>query len=278
MSLTLVSLTVSTVAEWRAIRRRVEAEGRTLGFVPTMGALHAGHLALFRRSVAENQATVASIFVNPAQFNDPRDLGAYPRTLDADRAVLEAAGVDYLFLPDERTVYPDAYRFRVTESALSRLLEGVHRPGHFDGVLTVLLRLFHIIRPTRAYFGEKDYQQYRLVREMAAAFFLDLDVVPCPTVREADGLALSSRNVRLSPAGRELAGRFARRLAEGGGADAIRRDLAALGITVQYVEELEGRRYAAVVIEGVRLIDNVPLPPPTPDPRPPRPDPTPASP
>jgi len=243
-----------------------------------MGALHAGHLALFRRCVAENQATVASIFVNPAQFNDPRDLGAYPRTLDADRAVLEAAGVDYLFLPDERTVYPDAYRFRVTESALSRLLEGVHRPGHFDGVLTVLLRLFHIIRPTRAYFGEKDYQQYRLVREMAAAFFLDLDVVPCPTVREADGLALSSRNVRLSPAGRELAGRFARRLAEGGGADAIRRDLAALGITVQYVEELEGRRYAAVVIEGVRLIDNVPLPPPTPDPRPPRPDPTPASP
>ena len=278
MSLTLVSLTVSTVAEWRAIRRRMEAEGRTLGFVPTMGALHAGHLALFRRCVAENQATVASIFVNPAQFNDPRDLGAYPRTLDADRAVLEAAGVDYLFLPDERTVYPDAYRFRVTESALSRLLEGVHRPGHFDGVLTVLLRLFHIIRPTRAYFGEKDYQQYRLVREMAAAFFLDLDVVPCPTVREADGLALSSRNVRLSPAGRELAGRFARRLAEGGGADAIGHDLAALGITVQYVEELEGRRYAAVVIEGVRLIDNVPLPPPTPDPRPPRPDPTPASP
>jgi pantoate--beta-alanine ligase len=224
-----------------------------------MGALHAGHEALFRRAAAECDLAVASIFVNPAQFNDPADLAAYPRTLDADRALAEGAGIRYLFLPEHAAIYPDGYRYRVTEQTESRVLEGEHRPGHFDGVLTVVLRLLQIVRPHRAYFGEKDWQQYALVRDMAAAFFLEVAIVPCPIVRDPDGVALSSRNVRLSPEARALAARFAARLARGGPPPEIGRDLEALGIEVQYVAERDGRRLAAVVIGGVRLIDNVPL-------------------
>jgi pantoate--beta-alanine ligase len=252
-----VTRLLRTVAEWRAVRAPLGQQGRSVGLVATMGALHAGHTSLCRRSVAENHLTVASVFVNPTQFNDPRDLAAYPRDLDRDLAALAAAGVDYCLAPDPAEIYADRYRFRVTERDVAAIMEGAFRPGHFDGVLTVVLRLFEIVRPTRAYFGEKDYQQYQLVRDMAAAFLLETEVVPCPTVREPDGLALSSRNVRLSPSARELAGRFARRLAGAGPAEAVRRDLEAMGIEVQYVEEHAGRRYAAVVVGGVRLIDNV---------------------
>jgi len=248
---------VTTVEGWRSVRRRLEVERRSVGFVPTMGALHRGHAALIARSQSENPVTAVSIFVNPTQFNDAADLAAYPRTVEQDHAMLEELGVEFLVLPDRGTVYPDGYRFRVTESELSTILEGAHRPGHFDGVLTVVLRLLEIVRPTRAYFGEKDYQQYLLVRDLAAAFFLPTEIVPCPTVREPDGLALSSRNVRLSGPARELAGRFARRLAGRGPVDAVRRDLEGMGVDVQYVEERFGRRFAAVVIGGVRLIDNV---------------------
>jgi pantoate--beta-alanine ligase len=251
---------VRDLAEWRAVRATLAAEGRTVGFAPTMGALHAGHAALFRRSAAENDVTVASVFVNPTQFNDAGDLAAYPRTLDADAALMTAAGVDICLVPGEAAIYPDGYRFRVTERGRSEAMEGRYRPGHFDGVLTVVLRLLLLVRPHRAYFGEKDWQQYRLVHDLAEAFHLGVAVVGCPTVREPDGLALSSRNVRLGPAARELAGRFARRLAGPGPVDEVRRDLEALGIEVQYVEEDDGRRLAAVVIAGVRLIDNVPLP------------------
>ncbi|MGE0551969.1 MAG: pantoate--beta-alanine ligase [Gemmatimonadales bacterium] len=249
--------TITTVEQWRRVARQLRREGRSLGFVPTMGALHRGHAALLERSKAENDVTVASVFVNPAQFDDARDLDAYPRTLEEDRALLASLHVDFLFAPDRGAIYPDDYRFRVAERELSTIMEGAHRPGHFDGVLTVVLRLLAIVRPTRAYFGEKDYQQYLLVRDLAAAFFLETEIVPCPTVRESDGLALSSRNVRLSAEARALAGRFARRLAGPGPAAEVERDLQAMGVDVQYVEERFGRRFAAVVIGGVRLIDNV---------------------
>jgi len=251
--------TITTVERWRPVARQLRREDCSIGFVPTMGALHRGHAALLARSKAENAVTVASVFVNPAQFDDAGDLEAYPRTLDEDRALLANLRVDYLFAPDRGTIYPDDYRFRVTERDLSTVMEGAHRPGHFDGVLTVVLRLLEIIRPTRAYFGEKDYQQYLMVRDLASAFFLETEIVPCPTVREPDGLALSSRNVRLSADARALAGRFARRLAGAGPADEVKRDLEAMGVEVQYVEERLGRRFAAVVIGGVRLIDNVAL-------------------
>ncbi|MGE3616614.1 MAG: pantoate--beta-alanine ligase [Gemmatimonadales bacterium] len=250
---------ISSLAEWTAVRRRLDETGHPIGFVPTMGALHAGHASLFRRSAAECELTVASVFVNPSQFNDPADLAAYPRTLDADRELAEAAGVDYLIAPAPAEVYPDGYRYRVTETEMSRTLEGEFRPGHFDGVLTVVLRLLTLVRPDRAYFGEKDWQQYSLVRGMAEAFHLGIEIVPCPIVRDPDGVALSSRNVRLSPTARALAARFAARLAAGGPVADIRHELEALGIEVEYVREADGRRLAAVVIGGVRLIDNQPL-------------------
>lgn len=251
---------LTAIPAWTEIRHTLERAGRTVGFVPTMGALHAGHESLFRRSAAECDVTVASIFVNPAQFNEPADLAAYPRTLEADRRLAEGAGVDYLLVPEAGAIYPDRYRYRVTETEESRALEGEFRPGHFDGVLTVVMRLLQIVRPTRAYFGEKDWQQYSLVRGMAEAFFLDVDIVPCPIVRDPDGVALSSRNVRLPPPARARAAEFAARLARGGPPEEIRADLEARGITVEYVAERDGRRLAAVVIGGVRLIDNVPLP------------------
>ena len=249
--------TVASVADWRTMRAEIESSGNTLGFVPTMGTLHAGHTSLVERSLEENAKTVVSIFVNPTQFNDPTDLENYPRTLDVDTQTLEELGVDDLFLPDRSTVYPDDYRYRLTETDLSTRLCGAHRPGHFEGVLTVVMRLFNIIRPHRAYFGEKDYQQYRLIKDMAAAFFMDVEIRSCPIVRNADGVALSSRNTLLSPDGRKLAAEFAAILREGTSAAGVREQLESRGITVDYVEDWSDRRLAAVFIDDVRLIDNV---------------------
>ncbi len=251
--------TVETVAEWKQVRTEIESTGETLGFVPTMGALHAGHTSLVERCLAENDKAVVSIFVNPTQFNDPNDLEKYPRTLDVDSGRLDTLGVDHLFLPDRATVYPDDYRYRLTETDLSTRLCGAHRPGHFEGVLTVVMRLFNIIRPHRAYFGEKDYQQYRLIEDMATAFALDVEVRSCPIVRDADGVALSSRNALLSADGRKLAAEFAALLENGDTASGVRNGLEDRGIRVDYVEDWSGRRLAAVFIEGVRLIDNVPI-------------------
>ena len=248
---------VASVADWRTMRAEIENSGNTLGFVPTMGTLHAGHTSLVERSLEENAKTVVSIFVNPTQFNDPTDLENYPRTLDVDTQTLEELGVDDLFLPDRSTVYPDDYRYRLTETDLSTRLCGAHRPGHFEGVLTVVMRLFNIIRPHRAYFGEKDYQQYRLIKDMAAAFFMDVEIRSCPIVRDADGVALSSRNTLLSPDGRKLAAEFAAILREGTSAAGVREQLESRGITVDYVEDWSDRRLAAVFIDDVRLIDNV---------------------
>jgi len=250
------STIVCRLAEWRALRGSREWAGRSIGFVPTMGALHAGHEALLARARNENDLVVLSIFVNPTQFNDPADLAKYPRTLESD---LELARpyVDAVLAPTPEEFYPEAYRYRVTENELSRRLEGAHRPGHFDGVLTVVLKLFNVVQPTRAYFGEKDWQQLQLVRGMAGAFFLPLEVVPCPTVRDADGLALSSRNRRLSPLGRAHAAVFPRVLREAPDAASAAAALRAKSFEVDYVEDQNGRRLGAVRLEGVRLIDNV---------------------
>jgi pantoate--beta-alanine ligase len=247
-----------TLAEWRALRASPEWTGRSIGFVPTMGALHAGHEALLIRARAENERVVLSVFVNPTQFNDPNDLAKYPRTLAADVA-LAAPHVDAVFAPTADEFYADGYRFRVTESELSRRWEGAHRPGHFDGVLTVVLKLFNAVQPTRAYFGEKDWQQLRLVRGMAKALLLPVEIVPCPIVRDPDGLAMSSRNRRLSPAARIKATAFPRALQQAHDAAAAATCLRAEGFDVDYVDDVDGVRIGAVRLEGVRLIDNMPL-------------------
>lgn len=248
---------IKTVAEWRVLQSEHRAAGRTLGFVPTMGALHAGHSALFERAHRENDVVIASLFVNPTQFDEQDDFERYPRTLEHDSAVMDAAGVDVAFVPTVAEMYPNGRAYEVVENKFSRELCGAHRPGHFTGVLTVVMKLLQIARADRAYFGEKDYQQLTLVRGMCEAFFLRTEIVAFPTVREADGLALSSRNARLTPAERALAPKFHQTLVAAPDAAAARATLERAGFTVDYVEDREGRRYGAVRLGATRLIDNV---------------------
>jgi pantoate--beta-alanine ligase len=254
-----VTAIVESAGAWRGERATQMRAGSTLGFVPTMGALHEGHLSLVRRSRAENDRTLVSIFVNPTQFDDPSDLDRYPRTLEEDRAMLRAEGADFLYLPREADLYPDGYRYRVCEKGLSTELEGAHRPGHFDGVLTVVMKLLMIASADRAYFGEKDWQQLTLVQGMADAFFLPTAIVACPTVREADGLAMSSRNTRLPPRDRQKAPHLYLALSSAPTAEQAQLDLRGAGFDVDYVEDRADRRLGAVRLGDVRLIDNVPL-------------------
>jgi pantoate--beta-alanine ligase len=249
----------STPAAWHRERPIHIRHGLTLGFVPTMGALHEGHLSLVRRSRAENDQTLVSIFVNPTQFDNPADLTEYPQAVDDDLAILQAEGTDFVLLPRAADLYADDYRYRVTENHLSTMLEGTHRPGHFDGVLTVVLKLLHIASADRAYFGEKDWQQLHLVRGMVEAFFLPTAIVACATVRDPSGLALSSRNARLPPADRLTAPLFFHALRSATTAEAACRELEANGFVVDYVEDRDGRRLGAVRLGEVRLIDNVSL-------------------
>jgi pantoate--beta-alanine ligase len=228
-----------------------------VGFVPTMGALHAGHLSLIERARAECDAVAVSLFVNPAQFNDPNDFEKYPRTMGRDLEMLREAGVHAAFVPSPEEIYADRNRFQVSETEMTKILCGPKRPGHFIGVLTVVLKLLNIVQPARAYFGEKDFQQLRLIQEMARAFFLNCEIVACPTVREADGLAMSSRNTLLNSAERDRAAALPRILRESASAEDAARRLTDAGFRVDYVEEHWGRRFGAAFLGSVRLIDNV---------------------
>ena len=241
--------------EWIALRNSLP-KPLSLGFVPTMGNLHAGHASLYTRSKQENDCTVASLFVNPKQFNNPDDFSHYPRTLEADLKLLQQLGVDYCLLPTEEAIYGDGYRYQLQETTLCQRMEGRQRPGHFTGVLTIVMKLLNLVRPERAYFGEKDYQQYLLIRDMVAAFFMDLDIRVCPTLREASGLAYSSRNNRLSPDQRLKAEQFARIFHQDKPCEQLIAELQAQGIEVEYLEEHQGRRFTAVKIGEIRLIDN----------------------
>lgn len=180
-------------------------EGKSIGLVPTMGALHKGHASLVERSVKENDVTVVSVFVNPTQFNDKNDLKNYPRDLDADCRLLEGVGADYVFAPSVEEMYPVADTRQFEFPPVSTVMEGAHRPGHFNGVCQVVSRLFYIVRPHRAYFGEKDWQQIAVVKAMVKHLALNVDIVECPIVREADGLAMSSRNTLLAADERAIA-------------------------------------------------------------------------
>ena len=194
-----------TIAEVRAVVRDLRLSGQTVGFVPTMGALHAGHMSLVAAAKAENDAVLASIFVNPTQFGQQADLDKYPRTEEADCAMLEAAGVAAVFMPSVDIMYPDGAETIVETTKLANMLHGLVRPGHYRGVCTVVTKLFNIVGADRAYFGEKDYQQLQVIRRMARDLDVPTEVCGVPTVREADGLAMSSRNVRLTPEDRSAA-------------------------------------------------------------------------
>ena len=205
--------TIHTIEWMKQIAHEARAHERILGLVPTMGALHEGHFSLIRAAQRECAPVVVSLFVNPKQFGPAEDLSKYPRTLEQDRAALEALGVDFLFAPSPQDMYPAGFRTSVVVEGLSDRLEGRSRPGHFRGVTTVVLKLFEIVQPRFAYFGRKDAQQARLIRQMSADLNLDSSVVVCPIVREADGLALSSRNVYLKGEDRRAATALSRSLA-----------------------------------------------------------------
>jgi pantoate--beta-alanine ligase len=246
----------NTLAEWQERRRTLA--GRSIGFVPTMGALHQGHASLVERCREENEVAVVSIFVNPTQFNDPKDLNRYPCKLDQDLALLENLGTNEVIIPSVPELYPNGYRLRIVPEASDQVLEGAYRPGFLQGVLTIVLKLLNLVRADRAYFGEKDYQQLKIVTEMAQEFFLCTQIIPCPTVREESGLAMSSRNMLLSPQSRDRAAHLFRILTTAASPADARAALTARGFMVEYVEERWGRRLAAAFLDGVRLIDNVP--------------------
>ena len=280
---------VETAARCRALLHAARATGRTVGLVPTMGALHAGHVSLLARARGECDVVAASIFVNPLQFGDPEDITHYPRTLERDLVVCEQNGVDVVFVPDVAEMYPswpDAPAVTVRVRGVSDGWEGASRPGHFDGVATVVAKLFSVAGPCRAYFGEKDFQQLVVVRRLALDLALPVEVVGCPTVREADDLALSSRNVRLSPEERAAAVVLSRALAAGQAAVAgglhsgaavtrvmrevvareplVRLDYAAVVDAASLVEAdvladpSSVRLLIAAAVGPVRLIDNAP--------------------
>ena len=248
---------IKTIDEWKTIRNSAEFENKSLGFVPTMGTLHQGHLSLIEESKKQTDVTLVSIFVNPTQFNDKNDFASYPKTYDADIKALEELEVDYLLYPEYDTLYPDNYNYMVSEKELSKLLCGASRPGHFDGVLTVVLKLFNIANADKAFFGEKDYQQMTLIKKMTEAFFIDTEVVSCPTIRESDGLAMSSRNLLLSKEERSIAPSLYKELTSGKTITDIKYALSQLGFKVDYIEEIKNRIYAAAYLGNVRLIDNV---------------------
>ena len=196
---------VHTIEELRGELGQARAEGKKIGMVPTMGALHAGHASLVKRSVAENGLTVVSVFLNPTQFNDKKDLEKYPRTLDADCALLESIGADVVFAPSVEEMYPEPDTRKFSYPPVDTVMEGAYRPGHFNGVCHIVSKLFAAAEPDRAYFGEKDFQQITVIRAMVKDLKMPVEIVPCPVVREESGLAMSSRNTLLTDEERAVA-------------------------------------------------------------------------
>jgi len=206
--------TVQTVKELRESLSALKKSGRRIGFVPTMGALHAGHLSLIDECRKQCDITVCSIFVNPLQFNNRADFEKYPVVTAQDTDLLKAAGCDFLFQPSVKEMYPEEIKTIYDFGGLATVMEGAYRPGHFNGVGVVVKRLFDIVQPEKAFFGEKDYQQYLIIRRLVELHHLNIEIVPCPIVRESDGLALSSRNMRLTESQRKFAPMIYRTLKE----------------------------------------------------------------
>lgn len=250
-------MTILVQSREDAFSIRKKNPDKKIGFVPTMGALHAGHAELLKKARLENDIVVLSIFVNPTQFNNADDFKHYPITLEQDQKIAELEKVDYLWTPAYQDLYPDEYRYQVSENSFSKKLCGQHRPGHFDGVLTVVMRLLNIVKPNKAYFGLKDYQQYQLVKDMVQSFAMDLEVIGVPTVRETSGLAMSSRNLRLTPEQKKLAPLLYKTITESKTSLIAKTQLQSLGFKVDYVEDIKNRRFAAAFLGDVRLIDNV---------------------
>lgn len=270
---------IQTTSLWLDVRRM---SGQSIGFVPTMGALHEGHIALVEKARKENDVVACSIFVNPIQFNNPEDLEKYPRTLEQDLSMLKEAGCDLVFVPSVQEMYPEPVTMKYNFGPLETVMEGRYRPGHFNGVAVVVKKLFDIVNPGRAYFGEKDYQQLCIIKALVRQEELPVEIIPCPTVRERDGLAMSSRNRRLTEEEREVAPEIYRAMMTvKGSASRISlqeaktkavSQLEKIGFVIEYVEiasvpDLQpmenwpeggpARIFVAAFLGKVRLIDNL---------------------
>jgi len=252
---TKIIKTVPEMISWR--NQQLSQFKQSIGFVPTMGALHDGHASLLKKAREENDLCVLSLFVNPTQFNNSTDLEKYPKTFEQDYQMACDNNVDILFYPAYNDIYPDQYRYQVTENDFSKRLCGAHRPGHFNGVLTVVLKLLQITGAHRSYFGLKDYQQYKLIQDMVKSLFLPVEIIGLPTIRENTGLAMSSRNLRLSEQGRIKASLIYKTIVSQSNPMEAHKILSENGFEVEYLEDIENRRYIAAHLEGVRLIDNV---------------------
>ena len=274
---------ITSIADMQSHADSLRRAGKRIGFVPTMGFLHAGHLSLMGRARQENDIVIASIFVNPTQFGPKEDLDRYPRDAEGDRNKCESAGVDVLFMPEAKEMYPDKPSVFVCVEGISDILEGAIRPGHFRGVATVVAKLFQIVKPHRAYFGQKDFQQCAVIRQMVLGLNLDVEITALPTVREADGLAMSSRNSYLDPEQRQKATCLIRALLAGEEliksgvreTEKVRQKMRAVlgqekGVEIDYVEVADPDRLAplerlggktvllvAVRLGSTRLIDNL---------------------
>lgn len=272
-----------TVGELQDALAPLRQQGKTIGFVPTMGALHEGHLSLVKQCIADNDICVVSVFVNPTQFNNKEDLEKYPRDIERDSRFLEQVGVDFLFAPSVNEVYPEPDTRQFDFGQIDKVMEGIHRPGHFNGVAQVVSRLFDIVKPGRAYFGEKDFQQLAIIRAMVNQLDLPVQIMPMPILREASGLALSSRNERLTSAQKEVAVNISKTLFEsrewmktssvGETIDKVVKQINAFdeleveyyeivdGYTLQSITDWEQASYIvgciAVYCGDVRLIDNI---------------------
>ncbi len=273
---------VRTVSELRALVRGWKVQGDVVGVVPTMGALHEGHLSLARAAKAECERVIVTIFVNPKQFNNPDDLKKYPRTEEADADLLRGVGVDVIFAPAPEEVYPTGFATTVSVAGVAQPLEGALRPGHFDGVATVVAKLFGMTMADRGYFGQKDWQQLQVIKRLVRDLNIPVWIVGCETIREADGLAMSSRNARLRDAARRVApalyaamtrAALAVRAGDSGALETCAAEVQAAGFdSVEYIElrdastlgPAEGRErplrlLAAAWLDGIRLIDNIPV-------------------
>ncbi|MBL4661034.1 MAG: pantoate--beta-alanine ligase [Alcanivoracaceae bacterium] len=246
---------IKTIESYDLYRSSLKTQ--SLGFVATMGALHLGHISLVEQSLKNNQTTVVSIFINATQFDCINDLNNYPSALDNDLKLLKQAGVNAVFLPVYDGIYPDDYVFQIQENRLSKKLCGAYRDGHFDGVLTVVMKLLNIIKPTNAYFGEKDFQQLTLIKQMVSAFFINTVIVGCPIIREADGLAMSSRNLRLNKLQRQQAVLLYQTISSHKNIKQMRKKLTEIGFDVDYIEVMNDRLLVAAYLDEIRLIDNI---------------------
>lgn len=231
---------VNKISELRLVLDECRGRGCSIGLVPTMGALHEGHASLVRRSVAENDVTVVSVFLNPTQFNDPKDLERYPRTLEADCELLDACGADIVFAPGVEEVYPEPDTRCFSYPPTDSVMEGAMRPGHFNGVCQIVSKLFSYVEPDKAYFGEKDYQQIAVIRRMVADLGFGLEIVPCPVIRQSDGLAMSSRNTLLSDEERQTAANIYR----------VMNESRTLGLTVQQTHD-----YVVNEIDAIPMLE-----------------------